>query len=101
MLNGHYRTECDLWSLGVMLYFMLSGRQAFSGKNDPDKEAKILTREPNFAGGPWDNVSPEAKDFVRKLLNKDPHKRLNSKGERAPSAVRPALYLPPHPPRPG
>ena len=49
-----------LRSLGVMLFFMLSGRQAFPGNNDDEKESKILTREPNFSGKAWDAISKVA-----------------------------------------
>ena len=32
VLKGSYNIECDMWSLGVLIYIMLSGRMPFKGK---------------------------------------------------------------------
>jgi len=79
VIKGRYQTECDMWSLGVMVYFMLSGALPFKGRNDAEKEAKIQAGSFSFSAPAWGSVSDDGKDFVKQLLNQDPTKRLTGK----------------------
>ena len=76
VLQGSYGVECDIWSLGVITYFMLSGTLPFPGKNDDEKEARILKGSYPTEGRHWNHVSKEGIDFVRSLLVASPKKRL-------------------------
>ena len=80
LLNGSYDRACDLWSVGVVAYVMLSGRPPFNGSNDEIIFKKI--RRGNYKmgdssddSGIWDGVSEYAKDFINCLLCMDPKKR--------------------------
>ena len=72
----------QIWSLGVITYFMLSGTLPFPGRNDDEKEDKILRAAQtgiSMNSKHWANISKEGKDFVKALLNSNPAKRLSGK----------------------
>ncbi|KAF5386526.1 hypothetical protein D9757_005933 [Collybiopsis confluens] len=75
LLNEGHGKKVDLWSIGIITYVLLCGYSPF--RSD---EVKVLIRETKeakieFHDRYWKNVSAEAKDFIKRLLNPDPTKR--------------------------
>ena len=70
--------ESDVWSIGVITYILLCGRRPFWDKTEDGIFKEVLRNKPDFRRKPWPSVSNAAKDFVRKLLVKDPHARLTA-----------------------
>ncbi|KAI3725898.1 hypothetical protein L1987_65694 [Smallanthus sonchifolius] len=70
--------ESDVWSIGVITYILLCGRRPFWDKTEDGIFKEVLRNKPDFRRKPWPSISASAKDFVRKLLVKDPRARLTA-----------------------
>ncbi|KAJ4952679.1 hypothetical protein NE237_029511 [Protea cynaroides] len=78
VLHRSYSTEADIWSIGVITYILLCGSRPFWARTESGIFRAVLRADPNFDDSPWPVVSPEAKDFVKRLLNKDHRKRMTA-----------------------
>ncbi|KAG6420487.1 hypothetical protein SASPL_117018 [Salvia splendens] len=78
VLRRSYGKEIDVWSAGVILYILLSGVPPFWAETEKGIFDAILNEEVDFDSQPWPSISNSAKDLVRKMLNKDPRRRITS-----------------------
>jgi calcium-dependent protein kinase len=78
VLNRCYTSQCDLWSLGVIVFILLSGKMPFKGSSKTQMKA-IRQGKFEFESKSWKGVSQLAVEFVESLLEVDPSKRLDSK----------------------
>ncbi|CAA7055997.1 unnamed protein product [Microthlaspi erraticum] len=78
VLHRSYSTEADIWSIGVISYILLCGSRPFYGRTESAIFRCVLRANPNFEDLPWPSISPIAKDFVKRLLNKDHRKRMTA-----------------------
>lgn len=72
-----YDKAVDLWSLGCILYIILSGLAPFSAPaHDPNSlQTLIKSGRFSFPNPQWSRVSSQAKDLVTRLLQVDPKQR--------------------------
>ncbi|KAK4262070.1 hypothetical protein QN277_027679 [Acacia crassicarpa] len=70
--------ESDVWSIGVITYILLCGRRPFWDKTEDGIFKEVLRNKPDFRRKPWPSISNAAKDFVKKLLVKDPRARFTA-----------------------
>uniref|UniRef100_A0A7I4EQV3 non-specific serine/threonine protein kinase n=1 Tax=Physcomitrium patens TaxID=3218 RepID=A0A7I4EQV3_PHYPA len=70
--------ESDVWSIGVITYILLCGRRPFWDKTEKGIFDEVLKKNPDYGEKPWPTISSSAKDFVKKLLVKDPAARLTA-----------------------
>nr|XP_027192836.1 CDPK-related protein kinase isoform X2 [Cicer arietinum] len=78
VLHRAYNTEADVWSIGVIAYILLCGSRPFWARTESGIFRSVLKADPSFDEPPWPSLSDEAKDFVKRLLNKDPRKRMTA-----------------------
>ncbi|KAI4282709.1 MAG: hypothetical protein L6R38_002756 [Xanthoria sp. 2 TBL-2021] len=84
LLLGHgYNKTVDWWTLGVLLYEMLTGLPPYYDENTNEMYRKILSEPLHFPGP--EIVPAVAKDLLTQLLDRNPDKRLGAKG---PSEIK-------------
>ena len=73
-----YDGKVDVWSAGVVTYVLLSGKPPFYGQDQKEVYNSILNSPLRFDDDTWKEVSTTAKDFLQKVLKKNPEERLSS-----------------------
>lgn len=71
-----YDQSCDIWSLGVLLFMMLSGRPPFDAETDRGILSAIRRCAFDFSDPIWAEIGPSVKDLIQKMLVPDPKKRI-------------------------
>ena len=77
VLQGKYNEKCDIWSCGVIMYILLSGKPPFGGEDDEILE-KIKKGKYDTKDSVWTNVSTEAKDLIKHMLDMNTLSRISA-----------------------
>nr|CAC83000.1 calcium-dependent protein kinase 2 [Nicotiana benthamiana] len=78
VLKKRYGPEADVWSAGVIVYILLSGVPPLWAENEQGIFEEVLHGDLDFSSDPWPSISEDAKDLVRRMLVRDPKKRLTA-----------------------
>ena len=75
--SPQYDVECDIWSLGVVLYILLGGYRPFRGEGEDCLE-KIRYGEYQFHRKYWSHISEDTKDLISRMLTVDVSRRITA-----------------------
>ncbi|ETV76553.1 CAMK/CDPK protein kinase, variant 1 [Aphanomyces astaci] len=80
VLDGDYNEKCDLWSVGVICYELVTRVSPFHGDTNDDTMNKIFDglKPSFFHGDVWQTVSPDCINFIKSLIQEDPAERLSA-----------------------
>ncbi|KAK3082883.1 hypothetical protein FSP39_007890 [Pinctada imbricata] len=75
--NDRVSPATDLWNVGLLVHTLLSGESPFHDKTEADSLRRIQECDWSFAEDYFDGISTEARDFIKKLLLKEPSERMS------------------------
>lgn len=75
VLKNEYNEKCDIWSCGVIMYIILCGSPPFYGKNEREIFNKVKMGNYTFSQNIWKEISNNAKDLIKSLLESDHNNR--------------------------
>ncbi|XP_069479814.1 serine/threonine-protein kinase 33 isoform X2 [Ambystoma mexicanum] len=79
VINAHdYSQQCDIWSIGVIMYMLLSGDPPFKGSSEERLFENIKKGELHFTDSVWKSVSISAKETLQRLMKVDPAYRITA-----------------------
>lgn len=78
VFDKNYNEKCDIWSCGIILYILLSGKPPFMSKNRKDLIQKVKKFHLTFSDQVWAYISDNAKDLITKMLDFNPELRISA-----------------------
>ena len=73
VLKGCYNEKCDIWSVGVIMFYLLSGTQPFGGTNNFSVFKAVSRGDFKFKSDKWKEISQSAKNLIVSMLTYNPH----------------------------
>ena len=77
LLGTPYNNEVDIWAIGVILFYMLSGDYPFEGGSDSEIYKKITYHALQFNYFHWKERSDSVKNLIESCLEKNMDQRID------------------------
>jgi calcium-dependent protein kinase len=79
VFSGSYNEKCDIWSLGIIMYILITGKPPYPGR-DPETIMKYARVSPFvLTTDRLQGISKDAGDLLKKLLKIKPDQRISAK----------------------
>ena len=78
VIKRKYNEKCDLWSCGVIMYILLSGRPPFGGRDDMEIIQNVEKGKFDLKSPPFDTLSSDAIDLIKNLINVNVNERISA-----------------------
>lgn len=75
VLDGNYDSKCDVWSIGVIAFMLLSGTPPFYGKTDAETLRSVQMGRYELRDNLFGTISMSGRNFITTCLQKLPKKR--------------------------
>ena len=75
VLKGDYNEKCDIWSIGAITYYLITGTEPFKGDTSNQIFSRILYTEPDYSPSKFWNTSSVLLNFLKQCLSKEPSTR--------------------------
>ena len=75
VIDKFYDSQCDIWSVGIMMYILITGTPPFNASTYSETRQLIKKGIWGFHDPQWKKISPEAKFLLKNLLVVNPTQR--------------------------
>ena len=79
VLAGEYNEKCDIWSTGVIMFILLTGRPPYNGRDENMILDQVKNTPLQIQKKDWPNLSQDAVDFLQNLLVVSPKSRFSAR----------------------
>ena len=79
VIKGSYDSKCDIWSCGVILYVLLTGKPPFNGVHDEEILDAVAIGQIPYNVPELNGVSQKCKDLMKKMMEYIPKNRFSAK----------------------